>query len=135
MAAYILDAAGYIIGTSDDPGAPANSTQITPPDNSATPLQFVNGAWLIAQPENYFITLLAFYSRFTQSERLAIRAAQTRDFIVADFMMLVGAATYIDLAGDDTQNGVAYLVSISLLTTARAAAILGAQIADSERPA
>lgn len=132
--AWLLDEAGYVTGTYYGPGQPANSTTVPPPADAATPLQFVDGAWLVSQTASKRITLLAFYSRFTSDERLAVRVAQARDMVVADFMMLVGAATFIDLDADDTQNGIAYLVSTHLLTTERAAAILGAAITDAERP-
>lgn len=134
MMAYVLDQAGFVTGTYDGPGQPANSTGIMPPANAKQPLQFVDGEWLLSQASETRVTLLAFYSRFTTAERLAVRVAQARDMIVADFMMLVGAASFIDLAADDTQQGVAYLVSTHLLTTERAAAILGAPITDAERP-
>ena len=136
MSYYILDEAGFVTGTYSGPSTPANSTNIPPPDDAAQPLQFVNGAWKAtpAASGNKFITLLAFYSRFTQTERLLIRAAQTRDPVTADFMMLVGAASYIDLASDEAQNGIAYMASTHLISVERAAEIIGAPIAENERP-
>lgn len=133
MTWYILDSAGFVTGTCDS-APPANSTNLPPPADAKQPPQFVSGEWLMPESAGTRITLLAFYSRFTTAERLAVRVAQVRDMIVADFMMLVGAASFIDLAADDTQMGVAYLVSTHLLTTERAAVILGAPITDAERP-
>ena len=133
--AWILDDAGFVTGTFDGSGAPAGSTSVPPPANAAQPLRFVDGAWLATvERTDKFISLLAFYSRFTTAERVAIRQMTARDPIVADFMMLVDAAKYIDLDMSDTQMGVAYLVSIHVLTEPRAGAILGVPILQAERP-
>lgn len=135
MASYIFDEAGFVAGMYDGMGAPLGSTQVPPPPNAAKPLRFLNGAWVLepSAPEAH-ISLLAFYNRFTSPERILVKLARANDMIVDDFMMLVGAAKYIDLNNQDTKNGVAYLVYKDLLTTTRATAILGAPIADAERP-
>lgn len=132
--AYILDEAGYVTGTYDGPGQPSSSTNVQPPAGAAVPLQFVGGAWVLSAPVGTNVSLLAFYNRFTSAERLDIRAAQASNPVVADFMMLVGAAKFIDLSSPDTQAGVAYLAQVGLLTAARADTILNAAISDSELP-
>lgn len=136
MAAYILDESGLVIGTLDGTGHPANSTSTPPPADAKQPLQFVDGAWVKVTPAatNKHVTQLAFFSRFTPTERMQVRALQLRDYVVADFMMLTTAAKYIDLDMTDVQNGLAYLVSKQVLTVERAAEVLGAPIAASERP-
>jgi hypothetical protein len=132
--AYILDAAGYVTGTYDGPGQAANSTTISPPANAAHPLRFVDGAWLVQDAPARHITFRAMLERFTAVERAQVRALETRDMGVADFLMLARAASFIDLDDGTTQMGVAYLVSIKAITTDRAAAILGAEVTEAERP-
>lgn len=132
--AYILDAAGFVTGTYNGPGQPANSTNVPPPDDAAKPLQFVGGAWNFESPENHFITYLAFLSRFTGDERATVRALQSRDPNVADFIMLAQAAEHIDLDDVRVAGGVAYFASVGIVTGARAFEILSLEISYSERP-
>lgn len=66
---------------------------------------------------------LAFLKRFTQAERIAIKASS--DVQVQDFLLLITAAKdYIDLDDTNVTNGLAYLVALGLLTEARKAEIL-----------
>lgn len=135
MTAFILDAAGYVTGTFDGPGQPANSTTIAPPSNAAQPLRFVDGTWAIGAPSGArHITYKALLLRFTAGERTKVRALEARDPGVADFLMLARAASYIDLDDEVTKQGVAYLVSIEVLTEERAGQVLGAPVEDVERP-
>ena len=85
-------------------------------------------------PPDMRVTKLAFKQRMTAAERIAIRTAATTDAIVYDFMDLVDSATFIDLARQDTQDGVNYLESVGLLAAGRAAQILTNPITDEERP-
>lgn len=133
MSYYILDAAGFVTGAFDGPGQPANSTNVPPPADAARPLQFVGGAWVMATA-GVPVSLLAFFNRFTSTERLAIRAAQPTNPVVADFMMLVNAAKFIDLANADTVAGLDYLTYVHLVTADRAAQILSHVVTDAERP-
>lgn len=71
------------------------------------------------------VTQLAFMSRFTATERKAIKAACSTNPDVDDVWSLMTAATYIDLALPMTINGVALLVAaVPALTAARSAAVL-----------
>ena len=87
-----------------------------------------------ALPPETKVTKLAFKQRMTAAERIAIRTAASTDPIVFDFMDLVDSAIYIDLARQDTQDGVNYLESAGLLAAGRAAQILTAPITQDERP-
>lgn len=131
--AYILDEAGFFTGTYDGPGQPANSTNVPPPEDALQPLRFVAGAWVMVST-SYTISLFAFFNRFTSDERLSIRVAESTNLVVADFMMLVAAAKFIDLADSQTVAGVGYLASVHLLTAERSAQILSHIVDDAERP-
>lgn len=66
-----------------------------------------------------------FLSRFTAAERASFRAAAQTDETVADFAQLAGAAQEILNTDPVTVAGMDYLVSVGLLTRARADEILG----------
>jgi hypothetical protein len=70
-------------------------------------------------------TAYQFLLRFTAEERAAFRAAAITDPNVADFQQLAQAAQ--EVVSDDpmTVSGMAYLVSVGLLTSARRDEILG----------
>ena len=85
-------------------------------------------------PPNMRVTKLAFKQRMTAAERIAIRTAASTDPIVFDFMDLVDSATYIDLARQDTQDGVNYLEAQGHLAAGRANEILTNAIQAEERP-
>ena len=70
-------------------------------------------------------TAYQFLLRFTAEERAAFRAAAITDPNVADFQQLAQAAQ--EVLSDDpmTIAGMAYLVSVGLLTSARRDEILG----------
>lgn len=105
------------------------------------------GAWRVAavQPEaatvipDKHITKLAFISRFTDSEAVAIDLASIGTTVQAAgmrrYMSKVNAATFVDLSHSDTRNGVQALESAGLLAAGRALAILDTPISDVERPA
>lgn len=67
---------------------------------------------------------LEFMLRFTADERAAIRASA--DLQVQDFMDLCRAAQYVDASNPLVTQGMALLVSETLLTQARSDAILSA---------
>lgn len=72
------------------------------------------------------LSALAFKQRMTGPERIAIRTAAATNPIIADFLDLLdtaGAGGLIELDHADTIAGLGYLVSESLLTSQRAAAI------------
>lgn len=70
-------------------------------------------------------TAYQFLLRFTAAERAAFRAAAAGDPAVADFQQLAQAAQEIVADDPMTVAGMDYLVSIGLLTRARADEILG----------
>lgn len=88
--------------------------------------------WAVSSPENNRITRLAFRNRFTFAEKVAIETAAENDAAVRVLLKDQEAATFIDLARQDTQQGVHLLVSKSLITAARAAEILSLNIQSSE---
>jgi hypothetical protein len=68
---------------------------------------------------------LEFLNRFTAAERAAIRLEAQTDDDLADFMMLLECAVEVVNTDATTTNGMDYLVSLALLTRARADEILG----------
>lgn len=74
------------------------------------------------------ITDLAFLERFTMAEQMAIKAAEIGSGTVALTLQVLqgyaNAATYVDLSRIDTQTEIGALVSLGLLTQARATQIL-----------
>lgn len=84
------------------------------------------------------ITQLAFMTRFTDSEAIAIDMASQGTSIQAAYMRRyqskLNAATWIDLANTDTQAGVHQLEAAGLLGAGRAVTILTAPVQATERP-
>jgi hypothetical protein len=77
---------------------------------------------------NSRITRLAFRNRFTFAEKVAIETAAESDATVRVMLKDQEAATFIDLARIDTQQGVQLLVSKNLITAQRASEILSLTI-------
>lgn len=91
------------------------------------------------------ITRLAFLSRFTQAERVALEIAgadnpsadmqqRQQAATIRDMMKMVNAASFIDLARADTRAGVEQLETAQLLAAGRATEILDAPIQPGELP-
>ena len=78
------------------------------------------------------ITKLAFKQRFTQDERIAIRAAETIPQVY-DFQDLVNSATFIDLSRPDTVAAVNAIERLGLIEAGRASIILGPTAEEIER--
>jgi hypothetical protein len=66
-----------------------------------------------------------FLNRFTPAERASFRAAAQTDAAIADFSQLATAAQEVLNNDPVTVAGMDYLVSVGLLTRARADEILG----------
>lgn len=90
------------------------------------------------------VTKLAFRNRFTVAEKVAIdlasidnpagdMAARQQSAAVRVSLADAAAASYIDLARDDTRAGVLLLEGAGVLGAGRAAEILDAEILESER--
>lgn len=79
------------------------------------------------------ITKLAFKQRFTQDERIAIRAASETIPQVYDFQDLVNSATFIDLSRPDTIAAVNAIEQLGLIEDGRAEVILGPPVEEIER--
>ena len=91
------------------------------------------------------ITKLAFRNRFTSAEKIAIEFACLDDPAAPMPQRLqsaalranqadLAAATFVDLAREDTRAGVQMLEAADLLAEGRALVILGAEITPEERP-
>ena len=118
-----------------------------PPDFDATRMDeyvYADGSLSLAADSR--ITRLAFRSRFTQSEKIALEMAALDDPTAAmsarqqaaalrAYLADVGAATFIDLRRPDTRAGVQMLERVGLLQAGRALTILESAIAPEERPA
>ena len=85
------------------------------------------------------ITRLAFLSRFTDEEAVALDLASIGATVEAAtlrrYMAKVNAANFIDLSREDTRAGVLALESIGILAEGRALEILDAPIQPEEVPA
>lgn len=79
------------------------------------------------------ITKLAFRHRFTFAERVAIETAAASDASVRVMLKDQESATYIDIARQDTIDGVNALATATLITPERATEILTNAIQDIER--
>lgn len=115
---------------------------IEQPDGVGPGWRRIEGAWQepepVVVPEDKRITRLAFLSRFTDAEAVAIDLASQGATVEAAYMrrymQKVNAATFIDLANPDTRNGVIALEDAGLLAEARADEILNAPVQQHERP-
>ena len=74
------------------------------------------------------VTRLGFRQRFTFSERVAIETAAQSDASVRVMLKDQEAATFIDLARQDTVDGVNALAEAGLITAERAVEILTAPV-------
>lgn len=70
------------------------------------------------------LTKFEFLNRFTQTERVAIRAAAASNGSLADFMQMLEIATDVDVTNEATVAGVTFLETVGLLAAGRAAEIL-----------
>ena len=90
-----------------------------------------------SQPLPTKITQLAFISRFTDAEAIALDLASIGATVEAAsirrYMQKVNAATFIDLSRADTISGVNQLEAVGLIGPGRAEVILTAPITDLER--
>ncbi|GGC19681.1 hypothetical protein GCM10011363_40470 [Marivita lacus] len=69
------------------------------------------------------VSRLDFLRRFTRTERIALRAAETTDPVVADFLLMLTLAEDVDLTSADVTEGLAYLEANGFVTAERGAAI------------
>ena len=85
-----------------------------------------DGQNIVGTSASMKITRLAMNQRFTVTEMLGLLSYvnSNPNSIVALLMKRLEVATFIDLARTDTQGGVMVLVSLGLLTSPRATAIL-----------
>ena len=67
---------------------------------------------------------LAYLRRFTQEERIAIRAAATQSPALADYLALLELAEEVDTRDADTITAVHLLEQLGLLAAGRALEIL-----------
>lgn len=114
------------------------------PDGTENGATYANGVWTnpvrqpppppVLAPEDWQVTKLAFLQRFTLEERMRVYAAAGTDLVVADFLRMVELATFIDMAREDTVQGVGYLVTKDYLSAERAHTILTAPVQMVERP-
>ena len=90
-----------------------------------------------SQPSPKKITQLAFISRFTDAEAIALDLASMGATVEAAsirrYMQKVNSATFIDLEREDTIVGVNQLEAVGLIGAGRANVILTAPVTDLER--
>lgn len=101
---------------------------------------YQNGVFTAAPPAalGTQITRLAFLSRFTDAEAVALDLASIGATVAAAtlrrYMDKVNAANFIDLAREDTRAGVQALEAMGVLTEGRASEILDAPVMATEVP-
>jgi phosphoglycerate-specific signal transduction histidine kinase len=76
------------------------------------------------EPDNKYITKLAFRNRFTNAEKLALYTAAESNVQLKVFLDDLAAATFVDLTRPDTIAGINFLETVSLLAEGRAVKIL-----------
>jgi DNA-binding MarR family transcriptional regulator len=69
------------------------------------------------------ISRLNFLRRFTRAERIALRAAETTDPVVSDFLLMLTLAEDVDLTSPDVTEGLVYLEANGFVTAERGDAI------------
>lgn len=80
------------------------------------------------------ITKVAFRFRLTDAEYVGVLTAAKSDVAVQAWLETFNMVSQIDLGNPRTKDGVALLVSKSLLTQARATSILTDPVQEGERP-
>lgn len=70
------------------------------------------------------LSRIDFMRRFTQAERIAIRAAGENNQIVKDTVFMLDAAMTVNMDHSDVAAALAYLTQLAILGTGRAAEIL-----------
>lgn len=140
MAAYILDAAGFVLGVYDGPGQPPGSTTIQPPAGAAQPLQFVSGAWVMPPPapptwadapaEYWWIDVGSFFDRFGAQ---AIVVTSADDNVVRGMLNLIQPRKFVDLKRADLPALLGILVTKQLITADDANRILTTPTTEDER--
>lgn len=97
---------------------------------------YEDGSFVKVDNSKRHITNLAFISRFTDAEAIAIDLASIGSTVPAAtlrrYLNKVNAANYIDLNRQDTRDGVNTLESMGILAAGRAAVILDSPIMKSE---
>jgi hypothetical protein len=134
-----LNDSGVVVGVTAAAGV-INAPNMIPIDSldaSILGSTYANGVFLPA-PSVRHITQLAFLSRFTDAEAVAIDLASIGATVEAAsmrrYLSKVNAATFIDLNRPDTRAGVQSLEAGGVLVAGRALEILDAPIQPEERP-
>ncbi len=132
----LVVAVSQLAGTVDDPRLIA----LPALDETLLGKRYQDGEFVMPEqpapvPETK-ITRLAFLSRFTDAEAIALDLASMGATIEAAtlrrYMSKVNAASFIDLSHTDTRNGVQALEAIGILDAGRALQILDAPVQDHE---
>ena len=136
---YLLNIDGYLVGFNDNPGNPANSTNIAPPANAVYPNRFLSGAWVTEAPaitwatapaEYWWIDVGSFFDRFGSK---ALSITSSTDPEVAGLVTLVVPRKYVDLQRADLPDLLDVLVRKELITEAEKATVLATPTTESER--
>ena len=91
-----------------------------------------------SEPAGTIVTRLAFLSRFTDEEAVALdlasQGATVQAATLRRYLSKVNAATFIDLSREDTRAGVLALEPLGILAEGRALEILDAPVQSHEVP-
>lgn len=79
---------------------------------------------VVPPPPVRVLSKVAYLKRFTQTERINIRAAAAVNPVVDDYVQLLNLTNEVDLDAPDTVGGVNALEAAGLLSAGRAAEIL-----------
>ena len=107
------------------------------PDDAVNGDGWVNGQLVKPEPPEVVapapqyakLSPVQFMLLLTSAERVAIKAARTTDAVIEDWLDILEdpRLTEVDLGSASTQDALAYLVSVNMLTQARKDAILAHQ--------
>lgn len=118
------------------------------PEGTQNGAEYLDGAWVNPTPpepqepppaalEPRHITRLAFLSRFSDAEAIAIdlasQGATQQAAAMRRYQSKINAATYVDLDRADTRAGVQALELMGLISAGRGEVILDAAVQDTER--
>lgn len=116
----VLDESSVVTSIVQSDDRPTNGVKIT--DGVQCQVGWTWNGWEFDAPK---WTAYEFLQRFTPGERAAFRIAAETDQNVADFQQLASAAQEIYSNDPTTIAGMNYLVSVGLLSQARADEVLG----------
>lgn len=121
--AYYDKVSGDLVSTGTIPAATTPATLIRQEYATDPSIGFTwdtsTKAFSTAHRVSKTVTKIEYLLRFTQTERRSLRRKAKTDEVLDDLLFLTQQADFIDIYASTTQAGLAYLVSVGVLTTTR----------------